>query len=337
MDDTLQRYLTPTVVLARDAEQARAVEARVRELAERGAAGGLIASIRSIRSLVPPEQGAALAEARRLRQVLTPKLLAELSPADRELVQRAVSDAALRPLTAEDLPNGLAAGLRERDGTTDRAFLIFPKLDAGTWDAARISDYATDLRMAADFGQEPAKIAGSLLLSSDIAQAVRSDGPRATLLALIAVLAICAISFRSLGLSLAAVASLFVGVTLMLGSLAWTGERLNFSNFVALPITFGIAADYSINMLKRYQADARLRLSGALSATGSAVMLCSLTTIIGFGSLLMAQNRALFSFGLFAVTGEITCLLTAIVSLPAALVLVLRRRTASSAAAYRLS
>jgi uncharacterized protein len=325
MDDTLGRYLTPTVVLARDAEQAHQIEQRVRETAERGDAGGLIASIRSIRSFILPEQQAALAEARRLRALLTPKLLAELTPADRELVQRAVSDRALQPLSADSLPNGLVAGLRERDGRTDRAVLIFPKLDAGTWDAGRISAYARDLRAAAEDGAEPAKVAGSLLLSSDIADSVRSDGPRATLFALLAVLAICAISFRSFGLSLAAVGSLFVGVTLMLGALAWTGQRLNFSNFVALPITFGIAADYSINMLKRYQSDARLRLSGALTATGSAVMLCSLTTIIGFGSLLVAQNRALFSFGLFAVTGEITCLLTAIVSLPAALVTMLRR------------
>jgi len=36
-------------------------------------------------------------------------------------------------------------------------------------------------------------------------------------------------------------------------------------------------------------------------------------------SLLAAQNRALFSFGLFAVAGEVACLVTAILALPAAL------------------
>jgi predicted RND superfamily exporter protein len=59
-------------------------------------------------------------------------------------------------------------------------------------------------------------------------------------------------------------------------------------------------------------------------STGAAVALCSLTTIIGYSSLLMAQNRALFLFGLLAVLGEITSLAVALVSFPA-LVLLSRR------------
>jgi predicted RND superfamily exporter protein len=122
------------------------------------------------------------------------------------------------------------------------------------------------------------------------------------------------------GYSLAAIGSLFLGVLLMMGVLAWSGERINFSNFVALPITFGIAADYSINVLRRYQGEnAAGSLLRALGSTSGAVALCSATTVIGFGSLLMAQNRALFSFGVFAITGELTCLATAVIVLPALL------------------
>jgi len=108
---------------------------------------------------------------------------------------------------------------------------------------------------------------------------------------------------------------------LMMGLLAWTSQRINFSNFVALPITFGVGADYSINVLRRYQAESEGSLSRALDSTGGAVALCSATTIIGFGSLLMAQNRALFSFGVFAILGELACLATAVLALPAAFAL----------------
>ena len=161
--------------------------------------------------------------------------------------------------------------------------------------------------------------AGPLLLSSDIVSAIETDGPRATMIAVFALVIVCALSFRSLGLSMSALFSIFAGVILTVGTMAWSGERLNFSNFVVLPITLGIAADYSINMLKRYQAEGKKNLGAALSATGGAVTLCSITTIIGYGSLLAAQNRALFSFGLFAVAGEVACLLTAILALPAGL------------------
>lgn len=321
MDRTLQRYLTPTVVLAPDAAHAAEIEHRIRELGRRDGAGGLIASVRSVRDVLPPGRAEAVAEAKKLRDVLTPRLEAELVPADRELVERALSDAALRTLRPADVPDVLVAGLREKDGRMDRAVLVFPRLSEGTWDATRMKSYADDLRAAARLNGTSAHVAGSLLLSSDIAEAMKQDGPRATALALIAVLVICAVSFRSLGLSLAAVASLAAGVTLMLGVLAWTGARLNFSNFVALPITFGIAADYSINMLKRQQSEGKMGLETALAATGGAVALCSLTTIIGFGSLLVAQNQALFSFGVFAVAGELACLGTAIIALPAAMML----------------
>ena len=53
--------------------------------------------------------------------------------------------------------------------------------------------------------------------------------------------------------------------------------------------------------------------------------MCSLTTIIGYSSLLMAKNQALFSFGLVAVIGEFTCLAAAVLLLPATLLLLDRR------------
>ena len=58
-------------------------------------------------------------------------------------------------------------------------------------------------------------------------------------------------------------------------------------------------------------------MSEAVRTTGGAVTLCSLTTIIGYSSLLLAQNRALFLFGVLAVLGEVACLSAAVVVLPA--------------------
>jgi predicted RND superfamily exporter protein len=121
-----------------------------------------------------------------------------------------------------------------------------------------------------------------------------------------------------LQLSLIAVGALIAGVIVMLGLGAWSGQRLNFSNFIALPLTFGIAADYSLNVLKRYQSSGDL--DAAIGDTGGAVALCSATTVIGFGSLLIANNQALFSFGALAVAGELTGLCTAALVLPAFLV-----------------
>jgi predicted RND superfamily exporter protein len=346
MDAAFGRYLTPTVVLAESTKETQIIEGRVRDLMQSGKAGGLIGSVRSASMFLSPDREASRQEAVKLKQVLTPRLLAQLAERDRELVERALSPRALEPLRGEDVPGSLVAGLRERSGRFDRNVLVFPKLNGGTWNAELLDAYASDLRQAATVDGKAHPVAGSLLLSSDIAEAMNADGPKATRLSLFAVLGICWLAFRartavglgrygfsreSVGYSLAAVGSLFLGVLLMMGVLAWTGERINFSNFVALPITFGIGADYSINVLRRYQSEAGGSLLRALGNTSGALALCSATTVIGFGSLLMAQNRALFSFGVFAIAGELACLATAVLALPALLTLWEQRQPLATA------
>jgi hypothetical protein len=111
--------------------------------------------------------------------------------------------------------------------------------------------------------------------------------------------------------------SLVLGV-LGLGALAITFNiRINFANFIAFPITFGIGVDYAVNVASRWELDGHGSMVDAVRTTGGAVTLCSLTTIIGYSSLLLAENRALFLFGLLAVLGEITCLTTAVIVMPA--------------------
>jgi hypothetical protein len=316
MDQTLHRYLTPTVILTSSPEQADRIHDAVVELQRAGRAGGLIASVRSARDVLPPARGAALAEARQLQQVVTRRMLSELKPEDRRLVENALSPAALRPLVPDQIPDALVAGLRERDGSIDKSVLVFHEPTSGTWDGARLRVFAEDVREAASIDRD-ARVAGSLLLSSDLTRSMARDGPRASYLALGAALTICGLAFGSARLSLLAMGSLFVGVGLMMGLLGWTAQRLNFANFVVLPITFGVASDYAINVLRRYQTEGTTHARTALARTAAAVGLCSATTIIGFGSLLGAQNQALFSFGVFAAMGEITTLGTATLTLPA--------------------
>jgi predicted RND superfamily exporter protein len=319
MDDTLQRYLTPTVVLTDSPEQADAVARAAREAAQSGRAAGLIASVRSAADVLPATRLEALAEARKLAAALTPSMRDALPADQRALVERFLSPKGLTPVTPADVPPALAAGLMDRDGRFDRNVLIFPKLSGDTWKMGHLADFSRDIRQLVEATNPNAAVTGHLLVSNDIIDSMRRDGPRATAIALGVTLLVVLLAFRSWELSALAMGSLALGVTLMLGFGAWVGQRLNFTNFIALPITFGIAADYSINVLKRCQSSGDPR--EAVAQTGGAVALCSMTTVIGFGSLLVAQNGALFSFGELAVTGEIACLTTAVLVVPAYLLL----------------
>ena len=91
----------------------------------------------------------------------------------------------------------------------------------------------------------------------------------------------------------------------------------SFFNFVALPITFGIGVDYGVNMFQRYKLEGGGSILKVIRNTGGPVGLCSFTTAVGYGSLLLAGNQGFVSFGTLAVAGEVTCVIAAVVSLPA--------------------
>jgi predicted RND superfamily exporter protein len=93
--------------------------------------------------------------------------------------------------------------------------------------------------------------------------------------------------------------------------------KINFLNFIALPITFGIGVDYGVNVFQRYREDGEGTICHVVRTTGGAVMLSSLTTIIGYSSLLIAGNQAFVSFGRLAVLGELTCVCAAVFAMPA--------------------
>jgi predicted RND superfamily exporter protein len=127
------------------------------------------------------------------------------------------------------------------------------------------------------------------------------------------------------------------GSLLMLASCALLGLKVNFLDFVALPITLGLGVDYAINVAHRHDHEDIPDPITTLRTSGSAVFVCSLTTMIGYGSLLVSDNLAIRGFGTASLIGEITCVLSALVLVPALLAIGDRRqpretRTTSAAA-----
>ena len=94
-----------------------------------------------------------------------------------------------------------------------------------------------------------------------------------------------AAGWRSAGLSAALV--------WMIGAMAVGNVRLSFINFIALPITFGIGVDYPVNIYGRYAQERGRGVLEALRGAGGPVILCSLTTSLGYLALLLALVVAL--------------------------------------------
>jgi predicted RND superfamily exporter protein len=333
MDTLLGRQVTPTVILADTVEQARAVTSRLREAMKHPPLQDMVSQIRTSDDVMPPDQQDKIAVAESIRRKLTPRVREVLSEQQRARLDLYLGSAELTEVHAQDLPDGLWAGLKENDGTTGRLVLVFPRPSDTWWQGPRIAEYVGALRaVAAPEGGDvrSARVAGGPVLTADILRSMGTDGPLASLLALCGVIATVLLLFRRSIATPFVIGSLVVGVLWMLAATMALGVKINFINLIAFPITFGIGVDYAVNVMGRYLQDGRGDVTAAIKATGGAVGLCSATTIIGYSSLLVAQNRGLFLFGLVAVLGEITCLTTAVAMLPAALLVYQRLRTRRS-------
>jgi predicted RND superfamily exporter protein len=325
MDEVMGRYLTPTVILTDSVAEARAVATTLREAAAHPPLREMIASIRTYDDLLPPDQAGKRTEIEAIRAKLTPKLRTHLSADDSRNLRQLIGDGPPPAVTEAEIPATLATGLRERDGSRGRAVLVFPNPATSWWRGQTIAGFVHALRAVAQapvaLGGRPARVAGGPPLTSDIIESMHRDGPLASLLAFLGVVATVILIFRRGLATPFVIGSLIVGVAWLLAATLFLGIKINFVNFIAFPITFGIGVDYAVNVMARYVRDGTNDVEAAIRGTGGAVGLCSLTTIIGYSSLLLAKNVGLFLFGLLAVLGELTCLTTAVVVLPAVLVL----------------
>ncbi len=96
---------------------------------------------------------------------------------------------------------------------------------------------------------------------------------------------------------------------------------------MALPITLGLGIDYAVNLAHR--ADAR-DPSAAVRNVGGTVLVCSLTTAIGYASLLVSDNLGIRSFGLASLLGEVACVTAALLVVPAAMSITVTDRLRNS-------
>ena len=316
MDELLGRYLTPLVVLTDSAQATARVSAALKASTAGGVLKEYVSEVQDAHDVIPGQQLEKIAEVAQIREILTPRIRAELSPEQRSAIDPYLPADSLHVLQPDELPHTLTAGLRERSGRLDRAVLVYPKPSDATWHGEALATFTNELRRIAGSDARPA---GSIPLSADIIASISRDGPLSTLAALAGVVLLVTAIFRFNRSTVLIIGSLLIGVLWLLALTLLLGVKVNFCNFIAFPITFGIGVDYAVNVMARYRQTGSHDVIDAIRSTGGAVAVCSLTTIIGYGSLLLAKNQALFLFGVVAVLGEVTCLIAAVVVLPAVL------------------
>ena len=169
-----------------------------------------------------------------------------------------------------------------------------------------------------------AGVTGLDLITIDLFGMVRRDLLVIAPLAILSVVLLLYLHFRRWRVVILALAPLSVGITWMLGLTSLLGWKINYINGVVIPMIVGIGIDDGIHIIHRYLEESRYDIYGAVRYTGRAVAMTSLTTMVGFGSLVIAQYRVLSSMGWIIIVGIGSCLLTSLFLLPPLLVIFLK-------------
>jgi predicted RND superfamily exporter protein len=287
----------------------------------------LFGGVRVIEDLLPGHQAEKLKLLASIRKMLSDDVVDEFDEKDRETLERLTPPANLRKLTRADIPHQLAWPFTESDGTQGRLIIVSEAPRFETWNVRHRENFARKVRglgLPSD-----ALVGGQSFVIADILTSMRSDGPIAVLVAVLgsAIAILLIVGFgRHAGVTLLCVA---FGMLVMVSFCALAGVRIHFMDLIAVPITIGIGADYAANLVARDRQDPNAGPRRVLETTGGAVLLCSFTTMVGYGSLLLSSNGGIREFGLAAILGEVACVGVALTVAPALLAYLRGERRAS--------
>ncbi len=115
------------------------------------------------------------------------------------------------------------------------------------------------------------------------------------------------------------------GGLMTFGILALLKTNLNPANMIVLPLLLGIGVDSGVYVVHDYRAQVpgTYRISSSII---NAITLTSITTMVGFGSMIVSSHQGLASLGIVLTAGVGSCLFISLVPLPALLTLLDRRR-----------
>jgi uncharacterized protein len=225
-------------------------------------------------------------------------------------------------------PDAWPDWLHEQVASTDGGVAValrlrLPAAGAGEATSAALDDPELLRELAA--AAPGVAVAASARLGGEIRRLALLDAGRLAELALVAVLALVALSFRGrLRLAGASMLPVVAGTLWTFGLWGWALGRCDLMSLAVAPILLGIGIDDGLHA--GHSAALTGSLREGVQASGRAMALTTLTTVVGFGSLASSSIPALRGAGVLLAAGVTLCLVATLVLLPAIGELAGRRR-----------
>ena len=222
----------------------------------------------------------------------------------------------------EDLPAMFQSRFIARDGSGRVALFVYPTGDV----SSGLDGNAAARRFTEDLESIDPEAAGQGISLYRHNAWILHGFRRASAFSLVLVLMLLILDFADVRKALFALAPVLVGMGWMVGIYGIFGIRINVATIVVMPLILGIGIDAGVHMMHRWEINSRAhggraRVDEMIAGTGGAVVLSSLTTIVGFAGLLLGKHLGMVQLGLTMVIGIACTLVSSVVVLPALLIL----------------
>lgn len=209
------------------------------------------------------------------------------------------------PPGLDDLP----AELKLRYVNPDGVYRQTVQARRDIWQRENLEPFLRDIKSV-----DP-EIMGHPVVQEKILAAFERTLARTPWYTLAGVLLVLAIHLRSVPAIVMSLLPTVTGVLIMFGAMGYLGMSFNVVNFVGLPISVGLGAVYGVHAIHRMRERKDETLLS--SATGPAILLSGLATLVGFASLMVAHHRGIWSLGFVTAVGIGVNTLGSLIFLPA--------------------
>jgi hypothetical protein len=208
-------------------------------------------------------------------------------------------------MRAADLPAALRNRFIGRSGK--HLLQVYPR--ENVWRRDHQERFVQDLRRVVP------EVTGTPVQLYEYTTLLKNSYTEAAGYALAAIVVLLLVHFGSAVAVLLALLPVGLGFVWTVGIMVWTQVPFNPANVMTLPLVVGIGVTNGVQILNRFAEEHNPSVLG--KSTGKAVLLSGLTTIAGFGSLMLAEHQGIQSLGFVMSVGTAACMIAGLTVLPA--------------------
>ena len=220
-----------------------------------------------------------------------------------------------RPVVLADVPEEIQRKFIGQRG--DFLLQIHPRVDI--WEREGARTFVRELRSV-----DP-DVTGAPIITYEAIGYMERAYYQGTIYAFLAVGILSFLMIRRVKETLLALLPLVLGLLWTMGLMRVFGIQFNMANVWGLPLIIGASAEFGLNVMLRYLEGRDHGGPLVARSTVMAVALSGVSTMVGFGSLMIARHQGIYSLGLLLTLGSACGLFAALAVLPVILRLITKQ------------